>query len=162
MAKKVKKKHNPLKGMIRRATARMFNRSIVYIQGLPCSYFYNHKTRLIERQTDHILADNIMNRKHKWNILIATCCVNINGNRKEEYFKQEQIIFAEPIHQMDTMDILTENHKRLIGETNEKHYLRFAWIAYPADTEFSDDITYDIFKRMRAFEPELLKEEVPK
>lgn len=143
---KVRKKYNRVKQLTRVADHVMKNVYIVYTDSLKGCVFYDRKGEYIIKPNDLMIAS--ASRPHKWSVFIAA----FGRTLVDEYFKGEQIFTPSRYYHEDLVDVLEEEHKKVIDSVPEHQLCGVGWVASLHGEDISEQEAGKIFEQVEAWQ----------
>lgn len=117
------------------------------------SWSIKHKQRLdVTRE----VYDAINSVPYQWDIYLAVICRDQLG---QEYAQGLWINSGSQYYHTDLLDVLNQQHKKLINQANPVHRINAGWVAIPSHGEISDAEANALLEKMGAWNVTQNKEE---
>lgn len=147
MAKRVRKKHNPIKRYQRFGATKL--------KGTLIGYMVNEDkyTDLLTLKGKRIpLTKDMVNLieqvPYKWHTVCVTICKSEVG---EKYIKMQEVVAQAPYYKRDLVQVCNDIHYALVNQTNKNHMITAGWLSSPLPIEYTNDMVFDIFTELGAF-----------
>jgi hypothetical protein len=113
------------------------------------------KCLLIDLNTNRVfrptlaLSKIIESGSYTWSVYCAVFCRDQTG---KEYMQGVTVESANPCRQNDLLEVLHEQHLRLLKGCNDAHTVNVGWLASPSAHEWDEKEVGDIFTELNAWD----------
>ena len=145
-----RKKHNKMKSLV--ATCRRA------LNGLAISYVTRGKSeknfaQLIDlsgnaQSMTRDLCTAVTDIRYKWSIYLSVFGLDAEGNK---YTKSKLVNCTHEYLQCDLVDLLNDEHQKMMGEFNPAHICGAGWIASPLGVDLTEEKAFNIFNKLNAW-----------
>jgi len=123
------------------------------LKGLHLGYFSGTQVKLYlpdgrEANVCPAVAKSINEVPHKWSVLIAV----FGNDGDNNYMKSELIQCDQPYYQRQLVDVMHENHQRIVDGFNMSHFVNFGWIASPDCLDVDEQKAGEFFESIGAWD----------
>lgn len=109
---------------------------VCFMVGEDNCFVWNIDTGKVLQAIDPELADVIILNRHKWRVDLFALCVGEDG---KPYIKADELTVSESVTHGELLPYLNDAHSVLCSESNKRHFVRPAWMAYAGSRSLDID-----------------------
>lgn len=139
--RRTRKKYNPVKSLTNLANQSLKHYAVCYTTGISYCSLINIKSRKIDKPSKAV-SDLLTDMRHTWSVYLAAFTVNKDNIN----MTSEQITVLTPCLQSELVEMLNDEHQKLLKTVPKDQLIGAGWLAIPRQYSWEDTDAYHYFE----------------